>query len=148
MSNLEVLELTAKSIRSWNFRPFLAKFTGEYLYGPVLSKNIEKLFSKVIFLIFKVEICRLWQKTLIFDNFFLSDYGRDRYRFDEIYLTSRHFTFYHSITRSTWSISEGWKTELTSESHTVVLNAGTPLGWESSALTIRSLLQKMTVFKK
>ena len=70
MSNLEVLELTAKSIRSWNFRPFLTKFTGEYLYGPVLSKNIEKLFSKVIFLIFKVEICRLWQKTLIFDNFF------------------------------------------------------------------------------
>ena len=66
MSNLEVLELTEKSIHSWNFQPFLAKFTGEYLYGPVLSKNVEKLFSKVIFLIFQGQNMQTTTKNINF----------------------------------------------------------------------------------
>ena len=58
--------------------------------------------------------------------------------------TRRQFTFYYSVSRSSWhSVGLPWKDERASSpwSHPVVLSPG-PLDLESSALTTRSLLHK------
>ena len=61
----------------------------------------------------------------------------------------RQFTFYHSVPRNSWySFYRPQKDERLSRpwSHSLVLNTG-PLDWESSALTTRPLLHRLTINK-
>ena len=81
MSNLEVLELTEKSIRSGISNLFWQNLLGSIFMGQFCRKIV---FEGYVLNLQGLNM-QTTKKTLIFDNLFFSDYGWDRYRFGAIH---------------------------------------------------------------